>query len=255
VLLGSERFMDREGLHTEPGLAEAARRAGEAGRSLAFVGWDGAARGLSLFDEQARPSAAAAVSRLRSLGIDLAVLTGDQAARGKALARQFGMRVEADLLPADKVDAVRRARDAFGPVAMVGDGINDAPALAASDVGVALGCGTDLSRDAALVCLLGDDLERLPWAIDLARRTVGVIRGNLGWAFGYNTVGVVCAAFGWLNPAFAALLMVGSSVLVIVNSLRLGGERGGTLEATTAQQGGRPAPAAAARMTPEAVIT
>lgn len=234
VFLGSERFVVREGLHIEPGLAKAARHAGETGRSLAFVGWGGTARGLFLFDEQTRPSAAAAVSRLGLLGIDLAILTGDQAARGKALADQFGMRVEADLLPGDKVDAIRRAREVFGPVAMVGDGINDAPALAASDVGVALGCGTDLSRDSALVCLLGDDLERLPWAIELARRTVGVVRGNLAWAFGYNSVGVVCAAFGWLNPALAALLMVGSSVLVIVNSLRLGCDGSDTLAVSDA---------------------
>ena len=131
------------------------------------------------------------------------------------------MPVEAGLLPEDKVVSIRNARERFGFVAMVGDGVNDAPALAASDLGVALGCGADLSRESAAVCLLGDDLIRLPWAIEIARKTVSVIRGNLAWAFGYNAVGVACAAMGWLNPAFAAFLMVGSSAFVIINSLTL----------------------------------
>ncbi len=222
AFLGSARFLEEQGLRLDPSFAQAVHPAGEQGRALALVGWNGEARGLFLFDEQTRRSAGPAVERLRSLGLDLGVLTGDQAARGRALAERFNMAVESGLLPTDKVNAIRQAQSAIGPVAMVGDGINDAPALAASDVGVALGCGTDLSRDSALVCLLGNDLERLPWAIELSRRTVRVIRGNLAWAFGYNAVGVLSAAFGWLNPAFAAVLMVASSVLVVVNSLRLG---------------------------------
>ena len=142
-------------------------------------------------------------------------------ARGRVIAQELGVTVEAELLPDQKVAAIERVRRAFGPVCMVGDGINDAPALAASDVGIALGCGTDVSRDSASVCLLGDDLSRIPWSIELARRTRRVIRWNLIWAFGYNSLGVAFAALGWLNPALAAFLMVASSALVTVNSLRL----------------------------------
>jgi heavy metal translocating P-type ATPase len=230
VCLGSARFLAAEGIRLDGRLEETAWRAGAQGQALVLVGWDGEVRGLFLFDERMRPSSAPAFARLRALGLDLGVLTGDQPARGEALAERFGLPVEAGLLPAEKVAAIKRARAAVGAVAMVGDGINDAPALAASDVGVALGCGADLARDSAAVCLLSDDLEQLPWAITLARRTMGVIRGNLAWAFGYNMLGVVCAALGWLNPAVAALLMVGSSVLVISNSLRLGRDEGAGLE-------------------------
>ncbi|MFO0950298.1 MAG: heavy metal translocating P-type ATPase [Isosphaeraceae bacterium] len=221
--LGSRRLMDEQGLAVGPTLEAAARGAEAAGRSLCWVGWDGAARGLFTFDEHLRDSAAEAVARCRALGIDVGVLTGDHDARGAALAAELGVHVEAGLLPEDKVAAIDAARSAHGAVAMVGDGVNDAPALAASDLGVALGCGADLSRESAAVCLLGDDLDRFPWAVELARRTVGVIRGNLAWAFGYNAVGVAAAAAGWLNPAFAAFLMVGSSAFVILNTLRLNG--------------------------------
>jgi heavy metal translocating P-type ATPase len=221
TVLGSRRWIDECGARVGPALETAERRAREEGRTVAWIAWDGRARGLFAFDESVRPSARAALARCRSLGIDVGVLTGDNAARGAALARELKVDVVAELLPQEKVDALRAARRRFGPVAMVGDGVNDAPALAASDLGVALGCGADLARESASVCLLGDDLDRLAWAIELARRTRRVVRGNLAWAFGFNTVGVGCAALGWLSPALAALLMAGSSALVVVNSLRL----------------------------------
>jgi heavy metal translocating P-type ATPase len=129
--------------------------------------------------------------------------------------------IECDLKPEQKVIRLKEIRDRCGSVAMVGDGINDAPALAASDVGIAMGCGADVSRDSAQVCLLSNDLDRIPWAIHLARRTTAVIRQNLLWAFGYNFFGVILAAFGLLNPLVAAGLMIASSLLVISNSLRL----------------------------------
>ena len=156
--------------------------------------------------------------------MDLAVLTGDHAASGRRLEQQVGQPVHAGLLPEAKVQAVYAIQQAGRCVAMVGDGINDAPALAASDLGIALGCGTNISRENASVCLLSDDLDRLPWAIQLARQSVSIIRQNLSWAFGYNSVGIALAAAGWLNPAVAAGLMVASSLFVIGNTLRLTGD-------------------------------
>lgn len=220
--LGNDRFLVERGLIFEASLREALEQASRSGLALAAVGWAGRARGLFTFDEELRPFVVPVLSWCGAAGMDAAVLTGDHALRGEVMAGQLGVRVEAGLLPEDKVEAIGRARAAFGTVAMVGDGINDAPALAASDVGIAMGCGADVSRESAQVCLLGDGLDRIPWSIDLARRTVRVVRQNLAWAFGYNSLGMAAAALGWLNPAFAAFLMVASSLLVIGNSLRLG---------------------------------
>jgi len=221
ISLGSPLLMDERGLHLGPVLDPALEQARVQGLSMALVGWDREARGLFVFAEQWRSGFDQVIAWLRATGLDVGVLTGDHAARGRAIARELGVTVEAELLPEQKVAAMHRTRREHGPVAMVGDGINDAPALAASDVGIALGCGTDVSRDSAAICLLGDDLTRIPWTIELARRTIRVIRQNLFWAFAYNTFGVVAAALGWLNPALAALLMVASSAIVIGNSLRL----------------------------------
>lgn len=221
VYLGSARLMKERAQAVSKSLRHIVRDATKRGKSIALIGWGGRVRGLFAFDETIRASANATIAWCRSSGYDTAVLTGDHSVRGLDLGRQLGLPVHADLLPEDKIAAVQQARQEIGAVAMVGDGINDAPALAASDVGVALGCGTDVSRDSAQVCLLTDDLTRLPWSLMLARRTVRIIRQNLYWSFAYNGIGVLCAAMGWLNPALAAFLMVGSSVLVIANSLRL----------------------------------
>jgi heavy metal translocating P-type ATPase len=221
ISLGSPLLMEERGLQLGPALEEAIEKARKRGLSLAAVGWAGKVRALFVFAEHWRPEVENVISSLVAAGLDVGILTGDHAARGQAVAGELGVSVDAELLPDHKVEAIRQAREALGPVAMVGDGVNDAPALAASDVGIALACGTDVSRDSASICLLGDDLSRIPWTIDLARRTIRVIRQNLFWSFGYNLVGVVAAAFGWLNPALAAFLMVASSALVIGNSLRL----------------------------------
>jgi len=130
------------------------------------------------------------------------------------------MNFRAELLPKAKLDAIEELK-AAGPVIMVGDGINDAPALAAADIGVALGSGTDISRHSAGVCLLGNDLSRLPWLVRMAQQTVRTVRWNLFWAFAYNIAGIGLAASGWLHPVFAAIAMTISSLLVITNSLVL----------------------------------
>jgi heavy metal translocating P-type ATPase len=223
VYLGNPRWLREIGLACPDDLAPAVDGAVSGGQALTCLGWGGVIRAVFVLREQLRPEAAAAVEGLRRQGLDVAVLSGDHAARGRAIGDELGVLVEADQLPEDKVAAVERARRTVGPVAMVGDGINDAPALAASDVGVALGCGADVSRDSAAVCLLGNDLLRLPWAVALARRAVRVIRGNLFWAFAYNIVGVGLACTGRLNPVLASLAMVLSSLFVVASSLRLVG--------------------------------
>lgn len=221
TLLGSRRWLTDEGFALNLQLASRIDAALARGESVSAIGWGGHLRGAFFLVETLRPEAAATLTACEQLGCRVRVLTGDAFARGEVLARELHVAVDAELLPEQKVAALRGLRAAHGPTAMVGDGINDAPALAAADLGIALACGADISRESAAVCLLGDDLARVPWAIALARRSAGVIRQNLFWAFSYNVLGVGLAAAGWLNPALAAAAMTASSALVIGNSLRL----------------------------------
>jgi P-type E1-E2 ATPase len=172
------------------------------------------------FSEKVRPEAETSIALLRRLGLKCAMLTGDRMPRAGALAKSLGLDFQAALLPDDKLAAIRLLQSA-GPVVMVGDGINDAPALAAADVGIALGSGTDISRHSARFCLLTSDLARLPWLVQLSRQTERTIRWNLVWAFAYNILGIGLAAVGWLHPIAAALAMGLSSLLVVTNSLGL----------------------------------
>lgn len=225
VFLGSLRLMREQDLRLSQKLQSAVDQALARGDALVCVGWSGSVRAAFVLDEELRPEAVAALTRLREQGIETVLLTGDHRSRADALAQQLGIPVLAELLPEDKLTQLQKLRAAGKIVAMVGDGINDAPALAASDVGIALGCGADVARDAAAVCLLGNDLARLPWAVELARNTVRVVRQNLFFAFIYNALAIPLAACGWLNPVLAACVMLISSGLVLGNSLRLRGPR------------------------------
>jgi P-type E1-E2 ATPase len=192
------------------------------GETVVHVAWDGRPRGRVLLTDTLRPDAADAVRQLHHEGIETVLLSGDRHEAARKVAAQLGIeQVEAPRRPEEKIETIRAARLAGLTVGMVGDGINDAPALAAADVGIALGAGTDLARQAGHVVLVGDRLARIPWLVALSRRTRTIIRQNLWWAFGYNAVALTAAAAGLLHPLLAALAMVVSSLTVLANSLRI----------------------------------
>ncbi|MFM7617428.1 MAG: heavy metal translocating P-type ATPase [Actinomycetes bacterium] len=192
------------------------------GASVVFAGWDGAVQGALVVADTVKPEAAAAVRALHDLGIETVLVTGDREAPARWVAREVGIdRVVAGVLPAGKVDVLRGLRAEGRTVAVVGDGVNDAPALAAADLGIAIGTGTDVALEASDLTLVSGDPRGAGDAIALARRTLTTIKGNLFWAFAYNVAAIPLAALGVLNPAIAAGTMGFSSVFVVSNSLRL----------------------------------
>lgn len=203
-------------------LEQAAAEHAAAGHTLVFVGGDGSARGFLALADRVRPSSAAAVADWKRSGIEVVLLSGDNRAAAEQVGRQVGTdRTLAELTPAGKVAEIERLQAAGRRVAMVGDGVNDAPALAAAEVGVAIGTGADVAAEASDLTLVGDDLRLAVDALTLARRTLGTIRGNLFWAFVYNTAAIPLAAVGLLRPEIAAAAMGLSSLFVLGNSLRL----------------------------------
>ena len=219
--LGNRPLMDELGLIV-PGALEAELEAiTQSGQPLVLLGWDGIVQGVFAMAETLRLSAHPVIDWCREQKLDVAVLTGDHQLSGQRLQRELGVPVESALTPVEKAEHVRNLHQHGSNVVFVGDGVNDAPALAVADIGITLGCGADVTRDSADVCLLSDDIGQLPELIELSRQTVSIIRSNLAWAFGYNFCGVLIATTGLLHPAIAAALMVGSSVYVITNSLRL----------------------------------
>ncbi|WP_256333480.1 cation-translocating P-type ATPase [Streptomyces sp. cf386] len=209
-----------EALPTE--LARAREEAERDGRTAVVVGWDGEARGVVAVADTVKETSAEAVRELRALGLTPVLLTGDNRTVAEAVAQAVGIdQVIAEVLPEDKVEAVRRLRREGRCVAMVGDGVNDAAALATADLGLAMGTGTDAAIEASDLTLVRGDLRVAADAIRLSRRTLATIKGNLVWAFGYNVAALPLAAAGLLNPMIAGAAMAFSSVFVVTNSLRL----------------------------------
>ncbi len=222
VVVGRAALFVQQGLAVPAEVSGAAGQAGASGATPVLVGWDGAARGVLVVSDTLAEGAADAVEALRGLGLRPVLLTGDHPAAARTVAAELGIdEVHAEVLPADKVAVVRELQESGATVAMVGDGVNDAAALAAADLGIAMGTGTDVAIEASDLTLVGGDLRAAVDAIRLARRTLGTIRGNLFWAFAYNVAALPLAALGLVTPVLAAAAMAFSSVFVVSNSLRL----------------------------------
>jgi P-type Cu+ transporter len=222
VLVGRLRLLREHGLDIPAEVDRAVADAEAAGRTAIVVGWDGAARGVLAVADVVKPTSRAAVAGLRRLGLTPILLTGDNETVARAVAAEVGIdEVIAGVLPGDKVDVVKRLQDAGKVVAMVGDGVNDAAALAQADLGLAMGTGTDVAIEASDLTLVRGDLMATVDAIRLSRRTLRIIKSNLFWAFAYNVAALPLAAAGLLNPMIAGAAMAFSSVFVVANSLRL----------------------------------
>ena len=222
VVVGRPALLADWGLSLGPVLDAALARAQGSGRTAVAAAWDGEVRALLVVSDTVRPTSAAAIARLRALGLRPVLLTGDAESTARAVAAEVGIdEVIAEVLPAEKAAVVRRLQDEGRVVAMAGDGINDAPALARADLGLAIGTGTDVAIESSDLTLISGDLHAAADAIRLSRRTLATIKGNLFWAFAYNVAALPLAATGYLNPLVAGAAMALSSVFVVSNSLRL----------------------------------
>jgi P-type E1-E2 ATPase len=222
VLVGRRGFLAEAEIDLPDDLDAAAERLEAQGKTAFWVGWQGRARGVLAVADTMKDGAPAAVVGLHDMGIGVAMMTGDNRATGEAIARRVGIdRVLAEVRPEDKVEGIRRLQAEGKVVAMVGDGINDGPALAQADLGIAIGTGTDVAIEASDITLIRGELGGVVSAIRLSRRTFRTIQENLFWAFGYNVAAIPLAALGLLNPMIAGAAMAMSSVSVLANSLRL----------------------------------
>ncbi|WP_101528502.1 copper-translocating P-type ATPase [Mycobacterium simiae] len=222
VFVGRRKLIDEHALDLPDHLAAAAVELESQGRTAVFVGRDDDVLGVLAVADTVKDDAAEVVGRLHAMGLHVAMITGDNARTADAIAAQVGIeRVLAEVLPEDKVTAIRTLQDEGCVVAMVGDGVNDAPALVQADLGIAIGTGTDVAIEASDITLMSDRLDGVVHAIELSRQTLRTIYQNLGWAFGYNTAAIPLAALGLLNPVIAGAAMGFSSISVVTNSLRL----------------------------------
>ncbi|MFE2154749.1 heavy metal translocating P-type ATPase [Streptomyces lavendulae] len=226
VLVGRQKLLAEWAMALPPHLEQAKTAAENAGRTAIAVAWDGEARAVLEVADAVKDTSAEAIRRLRALGLTPILLTGDNKAVAESVAAEVGIdEVIAEVMPQDKVDVVKRLQSEGRSVAMVGDGVNDAAALAQADLGLAMGTGTDAAIEAGDLTLVRGDLRAAADAIRLARKTLGTIRSNLFWAFAYNVAALPLAAAGLLNPMIAGAAMAFSSVFVVGNSLRLRGFR------------------------------
>ncbi|MDT4926493.1 MAG: P-type Cu+ transporter [Pseudonocardiales bacterium] len=222
VLVGRRALLEQWALHADATTSAALDEAESAGRTAVLVAWDGEIRGVLAVGDTVKATSATGVRRLRALGLHPVLLTGDNRRSAQAIAAEVGIvDVVAEVLPAGKVDEVRRLQSEGRVVAMVGDGVNDAAALAVADLGIAMGTGTDAAIEASDLTLVRSDLNAAVDAIRLSRATLRTIQGNLFWAFAYNVAALPLAAFGLLNPLIAGAAMAFSSIFVVTNSLRL----------------------------------
>ncbi len=222
VVAGRLRLLEDWAMHPDEALRSAADAAESQGRTAIHVGWDGAPRGVLVVSDTVKETSPAAVAMFDELGLRPVLLTGDNERAARAVAEQVGIgEVIAGVLPDEKLEVIRRLQDEGRVVAMVGDGVNDAAALAQADLGLAMGTGTDVAIEASDLTLVRGDLRAAADAIRLSRRTLATIKGNLFWAFAYNVAAIPLAASGLLNPMLAGAAMASSSVFVVSNSLRL----------------------------------
>ena len=254
LVVGRPALLADWGMRMAPELEDALRGAQAQGRTAIAAGWDGEVRAVLAVADTVKPTSAEAVQRLKALGLRPVLLTGDNEVTARAVAAEVGIdEVIADVLPSEKADAVKRLQGEGRVVAMVGDGVNDAPALAQADLGLAIGTGTDVAIEASDLTLVSGDLRAAADAIRLSRRTLRTIKGNLFWAFAYNVVLIPVAMLGFLNPLFAGGAMAVSSVFVVSNSLRLrafqseraAGDHSGPAGGTRSGAGRQPATVAA----------
>ena len=222
VLVGRLSFLTHSGIELTDDASCWALRAETQGQTVVAAAWDGTLHGILALADTLKPSSQQAIAELRELGLTPVLLTGDNALAAKAIAAQVGItEVRAEVFPSDKAAEIERLQREGETVAMVGDGVNDAPALAQADLGLAIGTGTDVAIEASDLTLVSGDLRAAADAIRLARRTLATIKGNLFWAFAYNVAAIPLAVAGLLNPMIAAAAMAASSIFVVSNSLRL----------------------------------